>query len=1404
MGKPGNESGVALLITLTILSLTLTLMLTMLSTGITERTASSVYKDGIYAESLANQAVNLSIGQIRQATSNQDRLWVSQPGAIRTYDESGKFATGYKLYSDERMSIGKDEMAFTFDDAFEMTRWDSHPERFVDLNSPYIRGRHAFFPIVNPEAATVQGVEGFEIMDGQVPVGPMANALGKIGKQSLPMPVKWLYVLKDGTVGSLNEDNEFVVYTTDKSGEGQEVGGLASEANPISGRMAFWTDDETAKVNINTASEPTFWDTPRAAARGPGRIAVLAVKEFDDRAYGWSQPARLEFQRFPGHPAQTALSPILFPGVAKVTDPMKQAIYSAAPKIIWGGSKAGTVSFNDIPEQERLDRAHLYPSVDEYLLKANRQINNFASVSESGESPEVMLERSRFFLTANSRAPEVNAFNLPRISIWPTHEEEETDAGEHWTIYDKLIRHCASTGPQEERDLYFFQRANSESSVHDWDEIERNQDLFRYLQRLAGKKIPGYGGTFKTKFEEDTDQVLTEIFDYIRCVNLYDDLLPKIDYEEEEWLEDGLMSQFTGPRYANSNEDLIGAFPGHGQVVPIQIEEFNTKGFGRSHTVSEAGIMFICNADAGGPSEGDPGLPKHPNGVLGSNVLGTARGQNKGLPRKLEWEAGKEERCIQAALLFELFSPSQGWTPLNDDLTMKVEILDNFRVDSETIDFAIDDDVWYSTGDCHRGNDPKKKGGGRVGFLSEGANSAGWGGTTGFWQLMKRRLAPERGDISPDGGRVGIEGNEKNRSDERRKVYPYISVPFVVKGNDETMSFGGGKIRVTLYGGTNHSRKPVDIDERPVIQTMELEFPAATIPVPILARHRGPVRSGNPPSNPDGRNRFSRDVSYDRNGNPRRSASGVHHPSYWWILNNAGPGVGDPQHGHGNYGRWGIRGRDDDDPAGNGSAHRQDFSAYQRGRLSLFGQRGGLDMIFIQSKGRDYNVERGADVVRTIVPKYGDYRLLAGKKELDDEDFVPHRHYHDEERYLVHHFSGVNSDKFQREGFDKEARPLVRQMIPDLGFAYHPSKVPDFPETDDSLGSQMFGDFDNGVANAVDGAYINKPDEGNGWVRKKKQLSLWVDTIPYFEDQTRQEALGAANFSPNRQIASPVMLGSLSTGVKRDRPWETLLFRPQIEHPGSAKPAIGENIGSIHPPDHALLDWFWMPVVEPYAISEPFSTAGKINLNYAMLPFSHIKRSTGIRAVMESEELLHISNKAGWFYKRGKIPHDKWDLRRPINMDETLRQFDDRFSEGRVFKTPGEICEIHLVPAPKEEVVFLEDMEDGSFWRNHALTGDNTRERPYANIYPRLTTKSNTYRVHFRAQTIKQGRGSLPGSFEPEFDTTAAEYRGSALVERYLDPADPNIPDFAKEADTELKLADFYKYRILSMRRFAP
>ena len=56
-------------------------------------------------------------------------------------------------------------------------------------------------------------------------------------------------------------------------------------------------------------------------------------------------------------------------------------------------------------------------------------------------------------------------------------------------------------------------------------------------------------------------------------------------------------------------------------------------------------------------------------------------------------------------------------------------------------------------------------------------------------------------------------------------------------------------------------------------------------------------------------------------------------------------------------------------------------------------------------------------------------------------------------------------------------------------------------------------------------------------------------------------------------------------------------------------------------PENAKAHLFWMPVVEPYAISMPAATRGKINLNTQIVPFDYIKRNTAMHALMKAERV---------------------------------------------------------------------------------------------------------------------------------------------------------------------------------------
>jgi len=390
------------------------------------------------------------------------------------------------------------------------------------------------------------------------------------------------------------------------------------------------------------------------------------------------------------------------------------------------------------------------------------------------------------------------------------------------------------------------------------------------------------------------------------------------------------------------------------------------------------------------------------------------------------------------------------------------------------------------------------------------------------------------------------------------------------------------------------------------------------------------------------------------------------------------------------------------------------------------------------------------------------------------------------------------------QGFDTRGKYIST-------LTYPVALAPDIPYTASTatppLTPEATGDYDSALPRALDGPYINKPDEGNIWNNS-------ATAIPYFASANYGETPGNTFFSPNRMMPSPGMFGSLPTGVISGSAWQTLLFRPQPGHPGAKSPE-----------DHLLMDLFWMPVVQPYAISDQFSTAGKINMNYQIAPFSYITRNTALRALLKSEKVTAIrnadigtaSNLSGYrAYGPGTVPPAApptsdssyaQDFRLAIDQDQTLSQFDTKFATNNLFRSESEICDLHIVPVGQT----VSSMP--AFWNNspssgHALTGDNLRERIYTTLYPRLTTKSNTYTVHFRAQSLKQSTQSTSqGQWVEGQDAITGDYRGSATIERYIDPNDQAIPDYAAQgaSPTSLPLlGNYYRWRVIANHQFAP
>ena len=401
--------------------------------------------------------------------------------------------------------------------------WNTQPGDFVDLNSPVLVSDPngtisdpsgsgdkyiARFPIIDGNnlkalarlgtnaagtarlgydvngtqpASDFPDIDGFSI---DQPATYNANAPLAANNNPAPMPVRWIYLLQNGELHARNSQTGMIAN--------------ASVTNPVIGRMAFWTDDDTCKLNVNTASEGTFWDRPW-------------VKNSTEEIFSTNLPAQNEFQMYPGHPAKTCLSTVFgaswlwfvdtlvqLPSSSPAPGSLGQSpnyykwrpYYDLTPRVTQGANygSAGATQVAPTTSGIPYDNDRLYASLDEIMFKPGaaaspassptaRQTRNVATTDADGGPvppiPPQFLETTRFFLTASNRAPEVTLFNTPRISLWPIQADPN-----YRTAKDQLLAFC-STIPSVPSGTtgypYYFQRATRDQEYlgHDHARLQR-------------------------------------------------------------------------------------------------------------------------------------------------------------------------------------------------------------------------------------------------------------------------------------------------------------------------------------------------------------------------------------------------------------------------------------------------------------------------------------------------------------------------------------------------------------------------------------------------------------------------------------------------------------------------------------------------------------------------------------------------------------------------------------------------------------------------------------------------------------------------------------------------------------------------------------------------------------------
>lgn len=519
-----RQRGAALVVVLSVLVLLSILLMAFFSAVETDSHSSSANRQLISLRQLSDLPLQIVQTQIRAATTagqegsleQSTNTWTSQPGLLRLFNNTGELVRAYKLYSSSTL----DEESMDFLPTEISPDWVGEPNRWVNLNAPFrpvLQPEGVVYPILNPAATDWASGLAIEADPG--------------GLEDASMPVEWLYVLEDGRVVAFDD---------------------LTPASPPVGRIAFWTDDETCKININTAGERTMWDRPRAWHE-------------KREIYGRNQPSTGEYNAYPGHPATVSLSAALGRALdGETQNSIAEAMLSLTPRYRWGGSENATRTIWDRDADWRAGsptntnkKDRLYATSSEFLVDVTRELQD-ARLIES-------VKHSGFLLTESSRAPELNLFGMPRVGIWPI----DVSAARR-TVYDQLIARCLTIGGTP----YFFQRSNPLAN-NEADAIPRNRELLDYLDRLTQRPINGFGDSFQAKWgTEERRQILTQIFDFIRgATNLSDTSRNPEDYHK----------QFT-PAFNMRR----------GFVVPTKIPDWETQGLGRAPVMTHAAVVFYA------------------------------------------------------------------------------------------------------------------------------------------------------------------------------------------------------------------------------------------------------------------------------------------------------------------------------------------------------------------------------------------------------------------------------------------------------------------------------------------------------------------------------------------------------------------------------------------------------------------------------------------------------------------------------------------------------------------------------------------------------------------------------------------------------------------------------------------
>ena len=233
-----TQQGMALIMTIIILSM-ITIMVLGLATLVSNEVVSTgAHVDRARAQSYSQMGVNMVTGVLRENTADPAKVWATYPGALLVPAEDAAGTDLIKLRRQLPLHSGiPSAAAMALDRKDPLAPAELNIQTFNDQDPPthLITDQHT-----NPDD----------------PATPVAT-----------LPLRWVYVRQDGTL------------------DDSDTPELTNRENPLTGRFAWWTDDESSKINVNTAwkrnaaSGGTAIKNPFTASH-PTSINLMSLVEY--------------------------------------------------------------------------------------------------------------------------------------------------------------------------------------------------------------------------------------------------------------------------------------------------------------------------------------------------------------------------------------------------------------------------------------------------------------------------------------------------------------------------------------------------------------------------------------------------------------------------------------------------------------------------------------------------------------------------------------------------------------------------------------------------------------------------------------------------------------------------------------------------------------------------------------------------------------------------------------------------------------------------------------------------------------------------------------------------------------------------------------------------------------------